>query len=110
MQPARTTKGAASSGKLRINAPNPIYSNYTKRRIFAVLVSENTGETLFGTYKKSHLGASVYLIGQTKGAKGPERLNAERTDKPRQAKTTGGGKFSTPGVVERRGGGELPST
>ena len=59
-----------SRGKLSINAPNPIYSNYTKSRIFAVLVSENTGKTLFGTYKKSHFRAFWHLRGQTKGAKG----------------------------------------
>ena len=103
-------------------APNPIYSNYTKSRFFAVLVSDFPDKTLFGTYKKAHFGAFGRLGGQTKGAKGggAEYLNAERTDKhrdnshdnPQQAptstKTTGGGKFSTPGVVERRGGGVTP--
>ena len=38
-------------------APNPKPSNYTKSRFFVVLVSENTGKTLFGTYKKSLFGA-----------------------------------------------------
>ena len=56
MQPTRTTKGDASRGKLSKYAPNPKPLNYTKSRIFAVLVSENTGKTLFVTYKKSHLG------------------------------------------------------
>nr|DAH72546.1 MAG TPA: hypothetical protein [Caudoviricetes sp.] len=84
--------------------PNPVSSNYTKRRFFAVLVSENTGKTLSITYKKAHFGAFWHLEGQTKGAKGGEGgkggevhcLNTstpERTDKPRQAKTTGGGQI-----------------
>ena len=72
MQPTRTTKGAASCGKLCINAPNPIYSNYTKRRIFAVLVSDFPDKTLFDTYKKSLFGAFGHLRGQPKGAKGGE--------------------------------------
>ena len=55
------TKGAASYGKLSKVAPNPIYSNYTKSRFFVVLVSENTGQTLFGTYKKAHFGAFEHL-------------------------------------------------
>ena len=67
MQSARTTKGAASRGKLCINAPNPSRSNYTKSRIFAVLVSENTGKTLFRTYKKSHLGLLSIFEGKRKG-------------------------------------------
>ena len=71
-------KGTAACGKLSNYPPNPIYSNYTKSRFFAVLVSENTGKTLFWTYKKSHFGASEHLGGQPKGAKGGglERLNA----------------------------------
>ena len=107
MQQARTTKGTAKCGKLSINAPNPIHSNYTKSRFFAVLVSENTGKTLFRTYKKAHFGAFWHLGGQTKGAKGggvegwrggeverckrlPEYLNAStleclNTDNPQQA-------------------------
>ena len=77
----RTTKGTASRGKLCICPPNPIHSNYTKSRFFAVLVSENTGKTLLRTYKKAHFGAFWHLWGQTKGAKGggPEYLNAPAT-------------------------------
>ena len=69
MQSARTTKGVASYGKLCKVAPNPSRSNYTKSRIFAVLVSENTGKTLFGTYKKSHLGLFGFCEGKRKGQK-----------------------------------------
>ena len=61
MQPIRTAKGTASRGKLCICPPNPSYSNYTKSRFFAVLVSENTGKTLLSTYKKAHFGAFWYL-------------------------------------------------
>ena len=68
----RTKKHHERDCKLCINAPNPISSNYTKSRFFAVLVSENTGKTLLTTYKKSHFGAFWYLWGQTKGAKGGE--------------------------------------
>ena len=70
-------EGDASRGKLCKVAPNPKPSKYTKSRIFAVLVSENTGETLFRTYKKALFGAFWHLRGQTKGAKGggPEYLN-----------------------------------
>ena len=72
MQPTRTAKGVASRGKLSICSPNPSRSNYTKRRFFTVLVSENTGKTLLRTYKKAHFGAFWHLRGQTKGAKGGE--------------------------------------
>ena len=78
-----TTKGVASCGKLSINAPNPSRSNYTKRRFFAVLVSENTGKTLLRTYKKSlfgAFGASERVNERGKGWRGgegapPEYLN-----------------------------------
>ena len=75
MQPTRTTKGAASRGKLCIIAPNPSRSNYTKSRIFAVLVFENTGKTLLSTYKKSHLGLFGIFEGKRKGQK-VERCSA----------------------------------
>lgn len=76
--PTRTTKGVASCGKLSKVAPNPIYSNYTKRRIFAVLVSENTGKTLLRTYKKAHLGLLGIFEGKRKGQK-VERWSAGTT-------------------------------
>ena len=128
--PTRTTRGVASCDKMCKVAPNPKPSNYTKRRFFAVSVSENTGETLLRTYKKALFGAFWHLRGQTKGAKGgeverwrgaapaqPERLNAstpERTDNStnnlqNERKDNRRGKFSTPGVVERRGGGSYPA-
>ena len=59
----------ASCGKLCKVAPNPRYSNYTKSRFFAVLVSENTGKTLFGTYKKSHFRLFGICEGKRKGQK-----------------------------------------
>ena len=62
-------KGTASRGKLCKVAPNPIPSNYTKSRIFAVLVSENTGKTLFRTYKKSLFGLFGIWEGKRKGQK-----------------------------------------
>lgn len=72
MHTTRTTKGVAGCGKLCIIVPNPISSNYTKRRIFAVLVSENTGKTLLRTYKKSHFGLLSIFEGKRKGQKGGE--------------------------------------
>ena len=60
--------------------------------------------------KRLFFGLFGIFEGKRKGQKGLNAWTPPRTDKPRQAptstKTTGGGKFSTPGVVERRGGGE----
>lgn len=69
------TKGVASYGKLSINAPNPNPSNYTKSRFFAVLVSENTGKTLFRTYKKALFGLLGIFEGKRKGQR-VERCSA----------------------------------
>lgn len=51
---------------------NPSPSNYTKSRIFAVLVSENSGKTLFRTYKKSLFGLFGGFGYLREGAKGGE--------------------------------------
>lgn len=58
--------------KLCICAHNPICLNYTKSRIFAVLVSENSGKTLFRTYKKSLFGLFGGFGHLREGAKGGE--------------------------------------
>lgn len=92
-------------------APNPIRSNYTKRRFFAVLVSENTGKTLFRTYKKAHFRLFGYLREQTKGAKGaaPERLNAPTTGPTtHETKDNRGTNLAPPGWWSGDGW-ELPS-
>ena len=107
-------------------ASNPRYSNYTKSRFFAVLVSDFPDKTLFGTYKKSHFGAFGRLGGQTKGAKGwkgwkgakggecapPEYLNAPTTattsthDKHRDNRE--GANLAPPGWWSGEGGSYPP--
>lgn len=51
---------------------NPSPSKYTKSRFFAVLVSENSGKTLFRTYKKSLFGLFGGFGHLREGAKGGE--------------------------------------
>ena len=94
----------------------PAWSNsgflkYTKSRFFAVLVSENTGKTLFGTYKKSLLGLFGVFEHLRVGAKSREGLHSLNIDNLYGVPAHGGwGANLTPpggGAVEG-GGSYLP--